>query len=219
MNEMNQDNMRTEIATLEEDVPISDEAIYRTIKGKFKIPVLMTTDTVASVQTSNKNVLNRNNGSLKGSSMNLNNTISLTIPKEYILCYKGTKIPKGSKFLVSFVSANVNDIKVIGRYDGDKADEISSERSILEYILDKLKNHEERLENHEQRISTIEAILSIQSTTITETVSRTDQLETRTNNLEDRSNQLQAEQSELERSNYELSERVTYLENNQDGGD
>ena len=184
MNEINQDNMRTEIATLDEDIILDEESISKTIKGKFKIPVIMTTDTVASVQTSNKNVLNRNNSNLKGSSMNLNNTISLVIPKEYIMFYNGTKIPKGSKFLVSFVSANVNDIKIIGRYDGDKTDSddtsdnlLSSYIKLLKEIDERLKKVEQQCEENSSKISSLESSISSLEGSVSNLDSRVSALE------------------------------------------
>lgn len=228
MNEINQDNFRVEIATLAEDITIDKDAIKKTVTGKFRIPVLMTNDTVANVQTSNKNVLNRTNSSLKGSSMNLNNTISLTIPKEYIMCYKGSKIPKDSKFMVSFVSANVNDIKIIGRYGGDpeisntekkelttqaanskenvaSTSGTSSDKSILEYILD-------CIENFEKRISTIEEQLGIESERIDQLFTKTDELKDTTDGLKTTTDDLANKTSSLEESNTAMNDRITSLE-------
>ena len=205
MNEINQDNMRTEIATLDEDITIDEESVTKTIKGKFKIPVIMTTDTVASVQTSNKNVLNRNNSNLKGSSMNLNNTISLVIPKEYIMFYNGTKIPKGSKFLVSFVSANVNDIKIIGRYDGDKTDENDNSDNLLSSYIKLLKEIDERLKKVEQQCEESSSAVSSLESSLSSLDSRISALETSTSSLN-------SSISTLESSISSLESRVSALE-------
>ena len=114
MNNFNTDYMRTEIAVLQEDVSSSDPGYCN-----FTIPVLMTEDTVAVVSVNNANILNRRNGNLKASSINLNNTIELYIPRYLLTAYTQTNdtIPKGTKFIVSLVGGDPNQAKIIGVYD------------------------------------------------------------------------------------------------------
>ena len=41
----------------------------------------------------------------------------LKVPKEYTYFYEGDVMPAGTKFIVAFIGGNINDIKIIGRYD------------------------------------------------------------------------------------------------------
>ena len=106
------DKMRIEVAILQEEI-YAFEPGY----GKFKIPTVMTQDVVARVNSSSSNIINKRNGNLGSSSVNIDNYIQLFVPLEYTFDYGAEKIPKGTKFLVAFIGANVNDGKIIGRYD------------------------------------------------------------------------------------------------------
>ena len=112
---LNVDNMRIEIAILQEEI----DAFSPSTIGKFKIPTIMTEDTVATIRTSNNNIRNRRNGNIGSSGVNIDNSIDIYVPFEYTFAYGSTdrKIPKGTKFVVAFIGANVNDIRIIGRYD------------------------------------------------------------------------------------------------------
>lgn len=134
------DNLRIEIAVLQEEVNA-----YNPGKGKFRIPAIMTEDTVAFLHTSNKNILNRRNGNIKNSPINIDNNIELYIPLEYTFFYGDTIVPAGTKFLVSFTGANVNDIKIIGRYDESVGDPFEI---LTNYINESMKD-----ENATDRIS------------------------------------------------------------------
>lgn len=122
MNNLDINHLRIEIAYLQEEI----ESANPPTKAKFKIPVIMTEDRVTSLVTSNKNILNRSNGNISGSPIHLDNTIELPVPLEYTYFYGADKVPKGTRFLVAFVGANVNDIKIISRYDSAQSNEISS---------------------------------------------------------------------------------------------
>ena len=122
MNNLNIDHLRIEIAYLQEEILSSDPPK----RAKVKIPVIMTEDRVTSLKTSNKNILNRSNGNISGSPINLDNTIELEVPLEYTFFYGAEKIPKETRFLVTFVGGNVNDIKIIGRYDSAVSNELQS---------------------------------------------------------------------------------------------
>ena len=98
INSFNKDNLRLEIAVLQEDIDPKNPGTAR-----FKIPTLLTEDTVASIQTANTNIRE--------------NTIDIKVPLEYTYFYDGYIIPKGTRFIVAYIGANVNDIKIIGRYD------------------------------------------------------------------------------------------------------
>jgi hypothetical protein len=114
--------MRIEIAYLQEEI----ESANPPKLAKFKIPVLMTDSKVSTLKTSNKNILNKTNGNLSGSPINLDDTIDLNIPLEYTFFYGAEKIPENTRFLVAFVGANVNDIKIIGRYDAAESNDIQT---------------------------------------------------------------------------------------------
>lgn len=119
MNYFENDRLRTEIAILQEDILAIAPGT-----AKFKIPAIMTEDVVAHISTGNKNILNKRNGNLSASAVNVKNTISLKVPLEYTYFYGSEIVPAGTRFIVAFIGANINDIKIIGRYDhnvtGDK---------------------------------------------------------------------------------------------------
>lgn len=130
MNNLDIDHLRIEIAYLQEEIESSNPP--RT--AKFKIPVIMTENRVTSLKTSNKNILNRSNGNISGAPINLDNTIELEVPLEYTFFYGAEKIPKDTRFLVTFVGGNVNDIKIIGRYDSAISNELQSFVSISQQL-------------------------------------------------------------------------------------
>ena len=39
------------------------------------------------------------------------------MPKEYTVYYGRRIIPKGTRFIVAFIGGNLNDIKIVARYD------------------------------------------------------------------------------------------------------
>lgn len=95
-------NVRTEIAILQEPVDSKNPG-----KGKFKIPTLIINESNNSISKSSFN------GSFN---MKMTNSIELLIPTEYTYFYKDPVVPAGTKFIVVFVSGNINDIQIIGRY-------------------------------------------------------------------------------------------------------
>lgn len=113
-NYLDTDRMRIEIAVLQEDLDAKKAGW-----AKFVIPVIMTQDTVLRYTVSNTNILNKRNTTLSSSSVNIENMIDLYVPQEYTYFSGVDIIPAGTKFLVCFVGANVNDAKIIGRYDYD----------------------------------------------------------------------------------------------------
>ena len=149
MNNLNIDHLRIEIAYLQEEILSSDPPK----RAKFKIPVIMTEDRVTSLKTSNKNILNRSNGNISGSPINLDNTIELEVPLEYTFFYAAEKIPKETRFLVTFVGGNVNDIKIIGRYDSAVSNELQSFITISQQLesstsdINNIKNTVESVNN------------------------------------------------------------------------
>ena len=109
---LNVDNMRIEIAVLQEDIPA-----FEPTDAAFRVPALMTENTVAYMSTSNTNIINRSNGNIGSSTINIDNTLSFFVPFEYTFSYGASTVPKGTRFLLAFVGANVNDARIIGRYD------------------------------------------------------------------------------------------------------
>ena len=112
INSFNNDSLRLEIAVLQEDVDSKNPGT-----AKFKIPTLLTEDTVTNIQTSNINIKNKVSGNLNTSGVNLDYTIDLVIPLEYTYFYSNSIVPSGTRFIVAYVGANINDIRIIGRYD------------------------------------------------------------------------------------------------------
>jgi len=89
------DNLRIEIAVLQ-------EPIKSFIPGfaKFKIPPLMTDkNNINSTQTSDDVY------------------IELYVPYEYTFCWGSDVVAEGTRFLVASVGGNLNDMRIIGRYD------------------------------------------------------------------------------------------------------
>ena len=106
------DNLRIEIAVLQHDI-----YAFSNTRARFKIPVVMTEDIVANLSISGNNIVNKTHGNMGSSSISINNTIELFVPIEYTSTMGVDIIPKGTKFIVAFVGANVNDAKIIGRYE------------------------------------------------------------------------------------------------------
>lgn len=130
-NAMISNNLRIEIAVLQENV----EA-FKGRLAKFKIPVIMTNDISANIITSNINIVNRRNGNLSASQLNINNTIDLYLPYEHIFTYGEKIVPIGTRFLIAFVGANINDAKIIGRYDQSSSDLAAA---LSDYIIEIIK--------------------------------------------------------------------------------
>jgi hypothetical protein len=111
-NQFDMDRMRTEIAILQEDIDAKHPGI-----AKFKIPVIMSNDNIAHITTNNYNISNKKTGNIKSSAININNYIALRVPEEFTYFWPTEKVPAGTRFIVTFVGGNVNDIRIIGRYD------------------------------------------------------------------------------------------------------
>lgn len=111
-NELNIDNLRIEIAILQEEVIAANPGT-----AKFIIPAIMTSNSFGSIPISNSIVNSTNDLSSDYNNISMDNTIRLKIPTEYTYFFNGTVVPKGTKFLVSFVGGNINDIRIIARYD------------------------------------------------------------------------------------------------------
>lgn len=109
---LNVDNMRIEIAILQEDIDA-----FEPTTAAFRVPAIMTENTVAFMSTANTNIINRSNGNIGSSKINIDNNLSFFVPFEYTFAYGSNTVPKGTKFLLAFIGANVNDGIIIGRYD------------------------------------------------------------------------------------------------------
>ena len=88
------DNLRIEYAILQEKI----QAFIPTY-GKFKVPAIMET----------KNAVGNSSGD--------DIYIELYVPYEYTFAWGSEWIPKGTRFLVASIGANLNDMRVVGRYD------------------------------------------------------------------------------------------------------
>lgn len=107
------DTLRLEIAICQQDIDI-----YEPGKVIFTIPAIISNDNIGITYTGNYNIANKKNTSTPSIGVTtLDNTVKLTVPKEYTRWYGADIIPKGTKFIVAFIGGNMNDIKIIGRYD------------------------------------------------------------------------------------------------------
>ncbi len=136
---LNVDNMRIEIAILQENIKA-----FSPTMAKFRIPAIMTDNTIAYVSTSSANIQNKRNGNLGASAISIDNGLSFYVPFEYTFAYGSDIVPSGTKFIVAFVGANINDAKIIGRYD--QSDSRIAE-SIAKWIIQIIN-----LESREQNI-------------------------------------------------------------------
>lgn len=109
--DLDRDNLRIEIGILQQSVDAFNPGI-----GKFRIPALMTENTVGNINTSNSNIMNRRNGNIGTNTVNMDNYLEIEVPVEYTFSYGADVIPAGTKFLISLVGGNDNDMRIIGRY-------------------------------------------------------------------------------------------------------
>jgi hypothetical protein len=115
-NSLNIDQLRTEIAILQQPVDLKNP-----VKGKFKIPVVMTQDNVSTISTSTRNIQNKSTGAKRSTTMSSENYIEVDIPMNLRFFFSDKKkIPAGTKFIATFVGANINDAKIIGLYDTEQ---------------------------------------------------------------------------------------------------
>ena len=200
------DNIRIEIAVLQENI-----TCFKPATAKFRIPTLMTEDTVYSATTGYSHIINRRNGNIGASTVNIENSIDLYVPFEYTFAYGSEDriVPSGTKFLVCYVGANVNDCKIIGRYDSS-VDDVSKAlasyimeiigfednntniQKNLEAAINELKAHHENdvvaltgliNQNHEESLSKIDALTTRLDTTDSNLAATNEALNTAKNQL------------------------------------
>ena len=111
-NSLNIDNLRIEIAILNKKLSTKTQE-----PGEFKIPIIMTSDKKGIIHSPATNIRNASTAGNKGSSVNFTDTVTLQVPYYLRLFWGKSYIPKGTKFLVSFTSGNINDGRIIGFYD------------------------------------------------------------------------------------------------------
>lgn len=105
-------NIRIEIAVALEDIDAESPGIV-----KFKIPVLQSGTDITTSYIDNRTLMNRTLAISKMSNVTMDDFIELRVPKEYTVYYGKPIIPKGTRFLVAFIGGNINDMRIIGRYD------------------------------------------------------------------------------------------------------
>lgn len=105
--------LKLEIAISQEDIKTDNPGIV-----SFLIPVLMTESYKGVKHVNNYNVSNKNKvGTPSVSNVTIDNTIQLEVPKEYTDNCGVNILPKGTKFIVAFIEGDINEIRIIGRYD------------------------------------------------------------------------------------------------------
>lgn len=106
-------NLRTEIAIAQEPINAYTPGIV-----KFKIPALMSDATSETIINKRNNIVNKDTKFTTSiGATETDNTISLRVPKEYTRWYGRDILPKGTRFIVAYIAGNINDIKIIARYD------------------------------------------------------------------------------------------------------
>lgn len=109
-NSLNQDYLRLEIATLVNDVPLKSKTV-----GKFKINALVQKYANDKRTSRTNNIYNKN---VSSGTIDSKDSIDITIPIYMRMFFNNTKtIPKGTRFIVSFIGANINDAHIVGLYD------------------------------------------------------------------------------------------------------
>ena len=107
------ETLRVEIAILQEDISATNPKT-----ASFTIPALMTEQYKGRKYVNNYNVINKNRtGTPSISTITIDNTVKLYVPKEYTKWYGSIIVPKGTKFIVAFVGGDINSMRIIGRYD------------------------------------------------------------------------------------------------------
>lgn len=109
---MAQDNLRLEIAILQDDIKSQDPKCAR-----FKIPAIMTGNEVGRTHASSSNSANMNVYRCK-SNVTYDDTITLKVPLEHTAFFGKRIVPKGTKFIVAFIGGDINNIRIVGRYNG-----------------------------------------------------------------------------------------------------
>ena len=105
-------NLRLEIAILQENIDSQNPGIH-----KFTIPSIITGEKVGTIYIQTKNSANRKLLKSTIAKTTFDPTIELRVPKEYTAFFGADIIPKGTRFIVAFIGGNVNNIRIIGRYD------------------------------------------------------------------------------------------------------
>lgn len=112
-NYISESGIRIEFAILQESIPAGTFSI-----GKFKIPTLITATESGTISTSSKSIRNSNMTGTYSSSLHSSDIIKIPVPMEYTFFWGADGIvPAGTRFLVAYVGANVNEIAIIGRFD------------------------------------------------------------------------------------------------------
>lgn len=108
----NLSNFRIELGILQEEVNKYNPP--KTVK--FKIPAIMgTQNSNQSIPNKSYNIMNKNNN-LGISKTTTSDSISLELPKEYLIYYPEKFVPEGTLFIIGFVGGDITNAKVIGRF-------------------------------------------------------------------------------------------------------
>ena len=104
----------THEAELYEDVDRNEEG---DVKHPFFIKALVPLEKEAgkTININKSNIYNKDRNWLATYSMTSEKTVNLVIPRYLKLDYPNEVIPKGTKFLVTFVGGNLNNCQIIGR--------------------------------------------------------------------------------------------------------
>ena len=83
----------------------------------FKIPAIMTGEKVGTVYTPTKNSANKKIYKGTTTKTTFDDEITLKVPLEYTAFFGKRIVPKGTKFIVAFIGGDINNIRIVGRYD------------------------------------------------------------------------------------------------------
>ena len=109
---LDQDNLRLEVAILQENIKSQDPG-----EANFKIPAIMTGEKIGTVYTPTKNSANKKIYKGTTTKTTFDDEITLKIPLEYTAFFGKRIVPKGTKFIVAFIGGDINNIRIVGRYD------------------------------------------------------------------------------------------------------
>lgn len=143
-NGVNLNNLRIEIATLIEAVPLVNP-----VQGKFQISVIMTQNSTAITTASTRNIQNKSAGAQKTATVQNTNYMLINIPMCFRVFFNNlSAIPVGTRFLVSFVGANVNDARIIGLYDTEVYTGFAYSYAQMQAEIESLKSRVSTLESY-----------------------------------------------------------------------
>ena len=154
-NELNPDYLRLEIATLLKDVPLKSKIV-----GKFKINTVVQKYETNRKMTKTSNIYNKN---VSSATIESKDSIDIPIPVHMRIFFNnGKSIPKGTRFIVGFVGADINNARIIALYDQEPYGQAYSYFQFIEEF--KILRH--KVAALDSRVRSCESSLKISSPSV-----------------------------------------------------